>query len=100
MELETFLQVIAIVVIASIAIKTWSTVEQYKADRLSEERENKARIYTQKDIKVAQIESAAIANGFDAPDLDASGGVESLLPLLQNPEIAKLAEQFLAPKKP
>jgi len=99
MELETVVIGALFLILGFAALKTYSVVEIQKQERICEERERKAAIYAKKDLDIARAETSIYSTGFDESDTQASLTPESLLSLMNNPEIAKLAQQFLKPKE-
>lgn len=99
MELETVLYGSIFLILGFAALKTYSATEVQKQERLCEERERKASIYAKKDYDIARIEANVYSTGFDSPSESTSADMSSVISLLQNPEIAKLADQFLKPKQ-
>lgn len=98
MELLDILYLMVFLIVALAAIKGYQATEIQKQERVSEERERKAQIYASKDISIANTEAMIYNQGFDGGS-DEQSDMSQILGLLQNPEIAKLAEQFFKPKQ-
>lgn len=93
MELIDIIYLVALILISFISIKAYSALELAKQERISEERENKARIYAEKDFKIAQTEASVFNTGFD--NNDQGDDMSSIIGLLSNPEIMKTVSGFM-----
>jgi hypothetical protein len=98
MELEAVLYGSIILILGFAALKTYSSTEVQKQERLCEERERKASIYAKRDYDIARAEANIYSTGFDTSEPQSTLDMSSITSLMSNPEIAKLAEQFLKPK--
>jgi hypothetical protein len=98
MELMEILYLVAFIVISTVAIKTYSTVELNKQDRISEERERKAQIYANRDMGIANTE-AAIYNGSGFQEQPQDGGIGDIMSILSNPDMMKMAGEFFKQKE-
>jgi len=79
-----------------IAVKAYLAQSEKNMKREQEHELMKTRLYTDRDIKTAQIETASLMQGFNMP-ADEGDGTQQLINIaLQNPE---LVQQFIGKLK-